>query len=69
LWNHATSARDWTPLEAPYVSFVCWTSTGCQAGDVLKLENVWKIDIAVSNKPVDTLGSGVIVIDDIHGLK
>lgn len=69
LWNDATNARDWMSLEASYVSFVCCTGTGCQPGEALKPENVWKIEIAVSNKPFDTPGEGFILIDDIQAFK
>lgn len=69
LWNHATDVRDWTSLEAPYVSFVCWTDTGCKAGEAPNPKDLWKIDIAISSKSVDTPGSGVVIFDDIQGVR
>jgi hypothetical protein len=69
LWNHATDVDRWTSLEAPYNLFICWTATGCQPGETLEPNKVWKIDIAVSNKPGDTPGSGTILIDDVQGLR
>jgi len=69
LWNHATDVKKWTWLEAPYSLFVCWRYTGCQPGEALDPSKVWKIDIAISNKPSDTPGSGTVLIDDIQGIK
>ena len=69
LWNHATDVEKWTSLEAPYSLFVCWIATGCQPGEALDPSKVWKIDIAISNKPSDTPGSGTVLIDDIQGIK
>lgn len=69
LWNHATNVQNWTFLEAPYSSFVCWTATGCQAGEALNPSKVWKIDIAISSKTSDTPGSGIILIDDVQGIR
>lgn len=69
LWNRATNVQDWTSLELPYSLFVCWTDTGCQAGESLDLGQVWKIDIAISNKKSDTPGSGIVLIDDIQGIR
>ena len=69
LWNHATDVETWTVLQAPYGLFVCWTGTGCQPGEALDLDEVWKVDIAISNKPGDTPGSGVLLVDDIQGFR
>ena len=69
LWNRATGVQDWTSLESPYSLFVCWTDTGCQAGESLDLGRVWKIDIAISNKKGDTPGSGTVLIDCIYGIR
>ncbi|MCJ7625611.1 MAG: hypothetical protein MUO76_19125 [Anaerolineaceae bacterium] len=69
LWNQATDVQEWTSLEAPYNLFICWTDTGCQAGEGLDPRKVWKMDIAISNKTGDTIGSGVVQIDDIQGVR
>jgi len=69
LWNHATDVQDWTWLEAPYPFFVCWTATGCQAGETLNPSKVWKVDIAISNKTGDVPGNGIVLIDDVQGIK
>ena len=69
LWNRATDVQNWTSLEAPYNLFVCWKDTGCLPGEALDPDKVWRIDIAVSNKPGDTPGSGKVLIDDIQGIK
>ncbi|HOS79830.1 MAG TPA: hypothetical protein PLJ24_06170 [Anaerolineae bacterium] len=68
VWNHATNADDWRSLEAPYSLFVCWQDTGCKPGEVLDPNEVWKIDIAISNKAGDIPGSGTVLIGPIKGI-
>lgn len=67
IWNYATTAANWTPIESRYVSFACWTDTGCAKGETLDPARVAEIQIAVSNKPpADTPGSGALLVDDIY---
>ena len=68
LRSHASNVRGWTTLEASYPEFVCWTDTGCNAGDKIDLSKVWKIDIAISNKTGDTAGTGSVIFDDIQAI-
>ena len=63
LWNRATDREGWTRLRAPFGSFSCWD---CPGASELKLDDVAKLDVAVSNKAVDTTGDGEISIDDIQ---
>jgi hypothetical protein len=69
--NHVTNASDWTSLEVPYAEFACWPDTGCDAGSPLDVSRVQRIDFAISNKPGqgDTLGAGVVSLDDVQALK
>jgi hypothetical protein len=66
-WNPFT--RDWASLEISYSDFVCWTDTGCQAGEKIDLNKISRIDFAVSNKKNDTPGIGVLILDNIQGVK
>ncbi|MCS6938246.1 MAG: hypothetical protein RMJ55_06525 [Roseiflexaceae bacterium] len=68
MWNHATATNGWRSVEAPYSLFVCWKETGCLPGEVLNPGEVWKIDIAISNKAGDTPGTGTIWIGPIVGI-
>jgi hypothetical protein len=68
----ATSANDWAVFEAPYTKFTCWAGTGkdCPRGDEkLDVRQVTAVDIAISNKPGGTPGSGRITIDELHTIK
>lgn len=69
LWPKATVADDWAPLEAPYGDFMCWRDTPCPQDGRLDLDRVWRVDLAISSKPGDTPGTGVVTIDDIQGIK
>jgi hypothetical protein len=67
IWNRATAAANWTTIESSYVSFVCWTDTGCAQGEPVDPARVAVIQIAVSNKQgADTTGVGSIVVDNIY---
>lgn len=66
-WSHATNTDGWRQIEAPYSLFVCWIETGCKPGDILDPGEIWKIDIAISNKTGDLPGSGTIIIGPILG--
>jgi len=68
LRSRASNTRDWTILEVSYPEFICWTDTGCNAGDQIDLSKVWKLDVAISNKSGDTAGSGTIIFDDIQAI-
>lgn len=68
MWNHATNTGGWRSVEAPYSLFVCWKETGCLPGEVLNPGEVWKIDIAISNKAGDTPGAGTVWIGPIVGI-
>jgi hypothetical protein len=67
IWNRATNAANWTTIESSYVSFACWTDTGCAQGEAVDPSRVAQIQIAVSNKQgADTPGAGSIVVDNIY---
>lgn len=65
LWNQATNAADWKYVEVPYSQFVCWRDTGCLPGELIEPGDIWKIDIAISNKVNDTPGRGTVFIGPI----
>lgn len=65
LWNQATNTADWKYVEVPYSWFVCWRDTGCLPGELIEPGDLWKIDIAISNKVNDTPGNGTVFIGPI----
>ena len=70
--NRATVADNWITLEVPYSHFDCWWPyDNClHYGEKIDLENVRKIEFAISNKPEDgdVYGSGKVIIDDVQGI-
>ncbi|MCS6888833.1 hypothetical protein [Chloroflexus sp.] len=68
LWNSVTNTDDWRYVEVPYSLFVCWLGTGCKPGEVIRPEDVWKIDIAISNRDHDTPGQGTLLVGPIVGI-
>jgi hypothetical protein len=71
LRNRITDTSDWTSLEVPYTEFACWPGTGCDAGELLDISTVYKIDFAISNKPAqgDIPGNGAVFLDDVQAVK
>jgi hypothetical protein len=69
-WNRSTVADNWVTLEAPYSEIDCWwPEANCLVyGDNLELENVRKIEFAISHKKGDVYGSGWVIIDDVQGI-
>ena len=72
LWNSATVTDDWVTVEVPYGYFDCWwPQDSClRYGNELDLNNVRKIEFAISNRPEegDVCGSGKVIIDDVQGI-
>jgi hypothetical protein len=70
LWNRTTVADNWVTLEVPYSEIGCWwPKANCQEyGYRLDLEEVRKIEFAISNKEGDVYGSGWVIIDDVQGI-
>ena len=67
LWRGGTVTTNWRTLDIPYGDFECWTPDLCE-GEVVDPDEVWHIDVAVSNKPGDTFGEGELIIDFIHAI-
>jgi hypothetical protein len=65
-WYAKSVTGDWVYLEAYYDQFTCWEETGCDPGSVPDPTRVTRIDIAVSNKPGDVPGIGVVLLDSIE---
>jgi len=66
-WSGVTDTNGgWRMLEASYSQFTCWESTGCSRGEVIDIRRVEKIDFAVSNRPGNTPGIGVVRIDNVE---
>jgi hypothetical protein len=68
IWNQATTTQDWVTREIPYSQFSCWEIFPCPEDGRLDPKNIWKIDIAISNKSGDTPGTGTFQIEDIQSL-
>ena len=67
-WYNTTATNEWRTLKIPYNAFDCWVDTGCAAHETVDLARAWKLDLAISNKPGDTPGAGVIAVDNILGI-
>jgi hypothetical protein len=67
-WYASTVTADWVRLEASYDQFTCWDETGCNPGDVLDPARVTRIDFAISNKPGDVPGVGVVLLDSVQAI-
>jgi hypothetical protein len=68
-WHAVTVTGDWVRLEAHYDQFTCWEATGCELGSVPDPARVTRIDFAVSNKPGDVPGIGVVLLDSIEAIR
>jgi hypothetical protein len=68
-WYASSVTDDWVRLEAYYDQFTCWEATGCDPGSVPDPARVTRIDIAISNKPGDTPGVGVVLLDSIQVIR
>lgn len=71
-WNGKTDTDDnWSHIEALYnKDFTCWFPEDlCRKhSDILELTAVKRIDLAISNKPGDTVGLGKVAFDDLVGI-
>jgi hypothetical protein len=68
-WHHITSTNEWKTFEVGYNKFKCWEETGCSADEKVDLEKVWVIDFAISSRPGDSPGIGVVAIDNIQAIR
>jgi hypothetical protein len=70
-WHRQTVADNWVTLEALYSDIGCWwPANRClEYGYRLDLEEVRKIEFAISNKEGDVYGSGWVIIDDVQGIR
>jgi hypothetical protein len=68
-WSRESTTDGWVFLEAPFEMFTCWKGTPCPRDGKLDIEDVRRIDVAISNKSGDTAGPGFVIIDDIQVLK
>jgi len=73
FWNWATVSSDWTSRKALYENFQCLNSGGrCELyNNQLNPRNVSRIEFIISNGPQenDVPGSGVVVIDQVQGIR
>lgn len=71
LWPGVTATENWESLEVRYDDLSCWEETPCEPGETVDPAQVWKIDFAVSNKAHlgDEPGAGVVVIDEVQGVR
>jgi hypothetical protein len=64
VWNGATAVDEWATIQVPYENLRClW----CKEMKSLNLDNVEKIEFAVSNDGRPT-GEGNVIIDDVLGI-
>jgi hypothetical protein len=68
-WTGSSVTDGWTRREVRYRDLACWPDTPCEEGELVDPERVWKIDFAVSSKPGDSPGVGVVLIDDVRAIK
>lgn len=68
VWNQATTTQDWVTKVVPYTEVSCWEVFPCPENGRLNPKNIWKIDIAISNKSGDSPGSGTWRLSDIQAL-
>lgn len=67
-WYAGSVTDDWIRLEADYDQFACWEATGCDPGSTPDPALVTRIDFAVSNKPGDVPGTGMVLLDSIEAI-
>lgn len=68
IWNQATTTQDRITKEVPYTDFTCWEVFPCPENGQLNPKNIWKIDIAISNKSGDSPGLGTLQLSDVQAL-
>jgi len=72
-WRRATASSDWMSRKAFYENFICSDlGDGCELyNDRLNPKNISTIEFIISNKPDenDVPGSGVLVIDQVRGIR
>ncbi len=60
----------WQLAQVPYSDFSCWwQGAECSEYPRLDLTKVLRMDLAVSNQPGDTAGSGTVAFDQVEAFR